>query len=445
MFNYPKDIKKLLEQSWERKGIVSPKVTELLPEDDILEEMVEVAYHASFMTEEQRKIVFRVAFCSKADLGKESDAIYEIRHVEFPRPITYNVHELLRLAPATDHRKVLIGVMAADIPPGGESSDTKLKIWGLIDTGLGLWKFIRREGNKEFASLRCLTISSDAPGKLTISLWGEVLVILRHGELYAPPLHSLRYGPLSEFFQKAQNEIHKDFIGTIGNRGNEPLPLFSDPKEEYIKYIERLIFHIRDKLHGGTIIILSHELSLHDLIKDNKISIKYRCEYNIVWDLIIKKSNLEYKDSIIFQSMIGTKSDMPHKKYWDSKSIEMDMRKTEAYLHDSVLFLSSLASVDGALIITDRLNLLGFGGELRVYGESMDNIKFSEDAFCRNVKARPFESFGTRHRSAFRFCNEYPNSVAFVISQDGDVKAMKKVQDDLIVWPDPNAGLIGAI
>ena len=75
MFNYPKDIKKLLEQSWERKGIVSPKVTELLPEDDILEEMVEVAYHASFMTEEQRKIVFRVAFCSKADLGKESDAI----------------------------------------------------------------------------------------------------------------------------------------------------------------------------------------------------------------------------------------------------------------------------------------------------------------------------------------------------------------------------------
>lgn len=444
MFNYPKDIKKLLEQAWQRKGIVLPKVTDLLPEDDILEELVEVAYHASFKTEEQRKIAFRVAFCSKSELEKESDAIYEIRQVEFPSPIPYNVNELFRLAPATDHRKVLIGVTAADKSPR-RSSGTKLKIWGLIDTGLGLWKFVRREGNKGFASLSCLTISSDAPGNLTISLSSEVLVILRHGELYIPPLHSLRYGPLSEFFQRAQNQIYEDFFSTIGNQENGPLPLFSDPKEEYIKYLERLIFHIRDKLHGGTLIVLSQNLSIDDIIKENKISIKYRCEYDIVWDLIIKKANLEYRGSKIFQSMVGTKADMPNEKYWESKSIEMDLRKTESYLYDSVLFLSSLASVDGALVITDKLNLLGFGGEFRVYGETRNNVKFSEDAFGRKVNERSYESLGTRHRSAFRFCSEYPNSVAFVISQDGDVKAVRKINNDLIVWPDPNAGLVGAV
>jgi hypothetical protein len=174
-FSYPKDIKKLLEQAWKRKGIVLPEVTELLPEDNILEELVEVAYHASFKTEEQRKIAFRVALCSKSDLEKESEAMYEIRRVDFPSPIPYNINELFRLAPATDHRKVLIGVTAED-KPSSRSSRTKLKIWGLIDTGLGLWKFVRREGNKGFASLNCLTISSDAPGNLTISLSGEVLV-----------------------------------------------------------------------------------------------------------------------------------------------------------------------------------------------------------------------------------------------------------------------------
>lgn len=107
--------------------------------------------------------------------------------------------------------------------------------------------------------------------------------------------------------------------------------------------------------------------------------------------------------------------------------------------------LSSLASVDGALVLTDKLNLLGFGAEFRVYGESQNSISFSEDAFGRKVNERRYESFGTRHRSAFRFCNEYPNSVAFVISQDGDVKAIKKVNNNLIVWPDPNAGLVGAV
>jgi hypothetical protein len=40
MFNYPKDIKKLLEIAWKRKGIVLPEVTDLLPDDDILEELV---------------------------------------------------------------------------------------------------------------------------------------------------------------------------------------------------------------------------------------------------------------------------------------------------------------------------------------------------------------------------------------------------------------------
>lgn len=444
MFNYPKDIKKLLELKWKKKGIVLPEVTYLLPEDEILEELVEVAYHASFKTEEQRKIAFRIAFCSKEDLKKESDAIYEIRQISFPTPIAYNISELFRLAPATDHRKVLIGVTKSDSFSTG-SSGSKLKIWGLIDTGLGLWKFVRREGNKGFASMRCLTISSDAPGNLTVSLSGEVLVMLRHGELYSPPLHSLRYGPLSDFFNRATNQIYKDFLDTIKKRGNEISPLFSDPKEEYIKFLERLIFHIRDKLHGGTIIVLSQDLSVNDIIKENKLMIKYRCQYDIVWNLIVKMANLEFRESEIFQSMIGTKADLPNERYLESKSIEMDLRKTESYLYDAVTFLSSLASVDGALVISDKLNLLGFGGEFRIYGKTSDKVSFSEDAFGKKIHERPFETFGTRHRSAFRFCDEYPNSVAFVISQDGDVKAIKKVGNDLIVWPDPNAGLVGAI
>lgn len=430
--------------AWKRKGIVSPEVTDLLPEDDILEELVEVAYHASFKTEEQRKIAFRIAFCSREDLGKESDAIYETRQIEFPTPIAYNTNELFRLAPATDHRKVLIGVTKSDSCLTIKSG-SKLKIWGLIDTGLGLWKFIRREGNKGFTSLSCLNISSDAPGNLTVSLFGEVLVMLRHGELYIPPLHSLRYGPLSEFFNRATNQIYEDFLGTIMKRETGISPLFSDPKEEYINFLERLIFHIRDKLHGGTILVLSRDLLIDDLLKENKLSIKYRCEYDIVWNLIVKMANLEFRGSEIFQSMIGTNADLPNKRYWESKSIEMDLRKTKSYLYDAVLFLSSLASVDGALVISDKLNLLGFGGEFRVHNETRDKISLSEDAFGEKIHERPFETFGTRHRSAFRFCDEHPNSVAFVISQDGDVKAIKKVDNDLIVCPDPNAGLVGGI
>jgi hypothetical protein len=39
----------------------------------------------------------------------------------------------------------------------------------------------------------------------------------------------------------------------------------------------------------------------------------------------------------------------------------------------------------------------------------------------------PVEDFGTRHRSAFRFCMAYPAGVAIVCSQDGGVRFVRSV------------------
>ena len=36
MFYYPKDIKQILEKAWGKKGIVLPKIADLLPSDSIL-------------------------------------------------------------------------------------------------------------------------------------------------------------------------------------------------------------------------------------------------------------------------------------------------------------------------------------------------------------------------------------------------------------------------
>ena len=33
-----------------------------------------------------------------------------------------------------------------------------------------------------------------------------------------------------------------------------------------------------------------------------------------------------------------------------------------------------------------------------------------------------------------RYCNAYPGSVGFVISQDGDIRGMTKVGDSLVIW-----------
>jgi len=51
-----------------------------------------------------------------------------------------------------------------------------------------------------------------------------------------------------------------------------------------------------------------------------------------------------------------------------------------------------------------------------------------------SLKRVDYNHFGTRHRSMMRYCWNYSGAVGFVVSQDGDVRAMTKYDDKLIIW-----------
>ena len=55
-------------------------------------------------------------------------------------------------------------------------------------------------------------------------------------------------------------------------------------------------------------------------------------------------------------------------------------------------------------------------------------------ASLRSRRYADYHSFGTRHRSMMRYCYAVPGSVGFVISQDGEIRAMTRVGDDLVFW-----------
>ena len=44
-----------------------------------------------------------------------------------------------------------------------------------------------------------------------------------------------------------------------------------------------------------------------------------------------------------------------------------------------------------------------------------------------DADGRPLASFGMRHRSAYRFCQQVEGAMAFVVSQDGDVRLFSNV------------------
>jgi hypothetical protein len=96
-----------------------------------------------------------------------------------------------------------------------------------------------------------------------------------------------------------------------------------------------------------------------------------------------------------------------------------------------------LSALDGCVVLDRRMTVHGFGGTIetgaanasaRTYADSRGDAALAGE----QLLAR----FGHRHRSAFLLCKAVPNALAFVISQDGDLRVFSS--DERHVYCDEN-------
>lgn len=91
-------------------------------------------------------------------------------------------------------------------------------------------------------------------------------------------------------------------------------------------------------------------------------------------------------------------------------------------LFDSARAVVKLSTIDGCLVFDRGLRLLGFKGEVLVRDDP-ECVELDLDYGDLEQKAAfDINQFGTRHRSAARFCGKVPGAVVFVVSQDGDIR-----------------------
>lgn len=84
--------------------------------------------------------------------------------------------------------------------------------------------------------------------------------------------------------------------------------------------------------------------------------------------------------------------------------------------------IAGLTAVDGALVMTDQYELLGFGAKItRRKGRSrVERVTVTEPIEGGSaVLAHPEELGGTRHQSAAQFVHDQRDAVVLVASQDG--------------------------
>ena len=88
--------------------------------------------------------------------------------------------------------------------------------------------------------------------------------------------------------------------------------------------------------------------------------------------------------------------------------------------------IAPLAAVDGAVVMTSDLKLLGFGAKIEFkLGSDVPVNKFQPKRGNQPVVASRLEDLGgMRHQSAARFIEANRGAVAIVISQDRHVSVM---------------------
>jgi hypothetical protein len=195
--------------------------------------------------------------------------------------------------------------------------------------------------------------------------------------------------------------------------------------------------------HGGTVIIVPDEFSSSDLRLKDRVAMKYVSNFDKAWSLLKKDLVLHRKYYDKHFALWESKVPISVKDFQNDSIADSNRDDVKDGIHDIVKFVASLSGVDGAIIMTDKFRLLGFGGEVVAGSSNLQNISVASDVKAKVLVDIPIESFGTRHRSAFRFCSSYENSMAIVISQDGGVKAVKRCGQKLILWPDINEGHFG--
>ena len=205
--------------------------------------------------------------------------------------------------------------------------------------------------------------------------------------------------------------------------------------------VRRLIVNVLAKVsearHGGCLLILPAAIELPDL----PLKIKYRLESDILCTAIAERACAEpphdMPTSRLERAAIG-----PARPFLVDDSMLADSLLLDRDLDQVIDFLASLATVDGAVLLSRDLRLWGFGAEItasRPLSED-EHVEYDDHPEPLGKPApEPLSDFGMRHRSAIRFCQEVPGTMAFVISQDGGIRLFHSVEGRVRQWVELSA------
>jgi hypothetical protein len=400
------------------------------PPRDVLIRLMETLYFASLKTDEGRPPICTVNFFDPyrpvraGTHDRPSDSWSEVR---FEAPVPLDIRNFIRLARAADPSVSSLSV--------SYDRDGALLISGLVDQELRYSDFIAldaavappRPGIFQATITGVGNVSVYVDYRLIGSLEQDTLVQEYHDVLWFGPVHELLQSQFRIFLAECGYPQDRD-VGP-----SDYLPHRTGLQVRWLNAICRILLSIQKYKHGGGVI-------LHPTGSSAGLNVKYRIRYERLPAALLGIDQNEFWRGLIVSQVAEVCHDrardaLPCGLHYKQREFrkQFDERKSEVL--GCTHFIASLSCVDGFVLMDRRLHVHGFGVEVRS-GEPVGNIAIAGDPLASDENLRPgeLEQFGTRHRAMIRYCYENPGSLGFVVSQDGDIRAMLRLGDRLVLW-----------
>ncbi len=415
------DLARTVEKHLRRSGVSSPYVTTLA-------RLLEVVYFASLKTEEGKPLQLRVALVDPKNPDPDKPPRPRSdrwKIVEMAQRVPFTVPNVVKLSKAADPWSSCLAVYF--------DKSNGFYLWGLIDQTVHFNRMLVRENESGYAPPGLFQVL--AIGTADLSVYRRYSFV---GRLAQDNLSNRQ----NDVFWEGQ--ISRRLSRGIGRYVEAVLENFAAKDLSYEKQMWaaslarrwsgtlcRILIGIQRYRHGGAVLLTRSTADLDT---------KYRINYTRLPDALVNlgvctiKQGLAYRE--IFENHIDMeKSIVPVDLYLDEHIFGDEAEDFSDEITGCVRFVSSLSCVDGLVLLTPELSVRGFGVEIRSK-KDIDVVYLSPHARALTSTMRAIDPnhYGTRHRSMMRYCMAHPKSVGFVVSQDGEIRAMTRVGARLVMW-----------
>ncbi len=381
-----------------------------LPPPDDLRYILETAFLASFTREEGRSLTF--VLCCAPEIDVPRDGVNErvpVIPLALPRPLT--VEAIRSLAPAVSPANAALLVRC----PGGEAETGHSTLAAVLNVGSNL---ARAQGGRSFyhrSAPYALVIDVRDAGEIHVFRGGIKLAALRGGSLHDQLAFSgLEFLPISQILTRGLDALRPALRS----------PAHEAPREtsdfEWTSILNTLlgiVNSVKDHGHGGTVLMVAPGFEA-----TMPIRLKYAVEEreHVLASRFVEFVNARHaledaRHASETTDDLQVASALPH--------LRNAAYVAEEALADAADLTARLTAVDGALVLTSDLRVLGFGAEITL--DAAKPVKaFQVTGHARRGADWPAvdgESFGMRHRSGLRCVAVAENAAAFVVSQDNTV------------------------